>query len=100
MDAKSPLDLLWTRRQGNIRNERAPRGRQSVSLSHLGVIFYIIYMGTVGGVGKEPICSKSKVGNHCLNLILHIPGEEQYKFQVPFKMIFLEKNALDSRIRV
>ena len=50
------------------------------------------------GVGKEPISSKSKLGNHCLNLILHIPGQVQYKFQAPFKMIFLEKNALDCEI--
>ena len=50
------------------------------------------------GVGKEPISSKSKFVNHCLNLIPHIPGQVQYKFQAPFKMIFLEKNALDCEI--
>ena len=60
----------------------------------------MLYMGTVGGLGKEPIYSKSKLGNHCLNLILHIPGEVQYQFQAPFKMIFLEKNALDRGIWV
>ena len=50
------------------------------------------------GLSKEPISSKSKLGNHGLNLILHIPGQVQYKFQGPFKMIFLEKNALDCEI--
>ena len=52
------------------------------------------------GLGKEPISSKSKLGNQCLNLILHIPGQVQYKFQVHFKMIFLEKNALDCEILI
>ena len=55
-------------------------------------------MGSVVGLGKEPISSKSKLGNHCLNLILHILEQVQYKFQAPFKMIFLEKNALDYEI--
>ena len=57
-------------------------------------------METVGGLCKEPIYSKSKLGNHCLNLLLHIPGEVQYQFQAPFKMIFLEKNALDCEILI
>ena len=57
-------------------------------------------MGTVGGLGNEPISSKSKLENHCLNSILHIPGQVQYKFQDPFKMIFLEKNAVDCEIGV
>jgi len=100
MYATPHLSLLWTRRSGDIPHERVSRGRQSTCHSHFGGIFYILYMGTVGGFRKEPIYSKSKLGNHWLNLILHIPGEVQYKFQVPFKMIFLEKNALDSRIRV
>ncbi len=78
----------------------APRGRQSERLGYFGGIFYILYMGTVGGFGKKPISPKSKLGNHCLNLILHIPGQVQYKFQTPFKFIFLEKNALDCGIWV
>ena len=100
----SMLDPLYTScgQVGKVifPHKRAPRGRHKVYLSHFGGIFYILYMGNVGGLGKEPIYSKSKLGNHCLNLILHIPGEVQYQFQAPFKMIFLEKNALDCRIRV
>ena len=57
-------------------------------------------MGTVGGLGKEPISWKSKPENRGLNLILHIPGQVQYKFQAPFKMIFLEKNSLDCEILI
>ena len=97
---KPYLCLLYIIGQGNIPNTRAPRGRQSAGLNHFGVIFYILYIGTIGGLGKEPISSKSKLGNHCLNLILHIPGRVQYKFQAPFKMIFLEKNTLDCGILI
>ena len=86
--------------QGGIPNEGAPWGWQSAGLSHFGGNFYILYMRTVGGLGKEPISSKSKLGNHWLNLILHIPGRVQYKFQAPFKMIFLEKKALDCGILI
>ena len=57
-------------------------------------------MGNVGGLGKEPICSKSKPENRGLDLILYIPRRVQHKFQAPFKMIFLEKNALDCEIGV
>ena len=55
-------------------------------------------MGSIGGLGKQPISWKSKPENRGLNLILYIPGRVQYKFQAPFKMIFLEKNALDCEI--
>ena len=97
---KPYLCLLYIIGQGNIPNTRAPRGRQSAGLNHFWGIFYILYIGTIGGLGKEPISSKSKLGNHCLNLILHIPGRVQYKFQAPFKMIFFEKNALDCGILI
>ena len=97
---KPYLRLLYILEQGDIPNTWAPRGLQSAGLDHFGVIFYILYIGTIGGLGKEPISSKSKLGNHCLNLILHIPGRVQYKFQAPFKMIFLEKKALDCGILI
>ena len=84
--------------QGFIPNEGAPWGWQSAGFSHFGGIFYILYMGTVGGIGKEPISWKSKPENRGLNLILYIPRRVQHKFQAPFKMIFLEKNALDCEI--
>ena len=74
------------------------RGCLRLTLSHFGGIFYILYMGTVGGIGKEPISWKSKPENRGLNLILYIPRRVQHKFQAPFKMIFLEKNALDCEI--
>ena len=67
-------------------------------LSHFWVIFYILYMGTVGGIGKEPISWKSQPENRSLNLILYIPRRVQHKFQAPFKMIFREKNAVDCEI--
>ena len=57
-------------------------------------------MGSIGGLGKQPISWKSKPENRGLNLILYIPGRVQYKFQAPFKMIFLEKNALDCEILI
>ena len=97
---KPCLRLLYIIGQGDIPNTWAPRGRQSAGLNHFGVILYMLYIGTVGGLGKEPISSKSNLGNHCLNLVLHIPGQVQYKFQAPFKMIFLEKKALDCEILI
>ena len=84
--------------QGYIQNEGAPWGWQSAGLSYSEGSFYILYMGTVGGIGKEPILWKSDPENRGLNLILYIPGRVQHKFQDPFKMIFLEKNALDCEI--
>ena len=68
----------------------SPEAVSRVDLVYFGVILYILYRANVVGVGKEPIYSKSKLGNHCLDLILHIPGQVEYQFQVPFKMIFLE----------
>ena len=55
-------------------------------------------MGSLGGIGKQPISGKSKPENRGLDLILYIPGRVLHKFQAPFKMIFLEKNALDCEI--
>ena len=95
---KPYLHLLYIIEQGDIPNTWAPRGRQSAGLSHFGGNFYILYMRTVGGLGKEPISWKSEPENRGLNLILHIPGQVRYKFQAPFKMIFLEKKALDCEI--
>ena len=100
MYATPHLSLLWTRRKGDIPHERVTRGRQSAWVRYFGVILYILYRANVVGVGKEPISSKSKLGNHCLNLILQIPEQVQYKFQATFKMIFLEKNALDCEILI
>ena len=57
-------------------------------------------METVGCLGKQPFSWKSKPENQGLNLILYIPGRVQYKFQTPFKMIFLEKNAFDCEILI
>ena len=57
-------------------------------------------MGSVGGIGKQSISWKSEPENWGLNLILYIPGRVQHKFQAPFKMIFLEKNALDCEILI
>ena len=60
----------------------------------------MLYMGTVGGLGKEPILWKSEPENRGLNLILYIPKRVLHEFQAPFKMIFFEKNALDCVILI
>ena len=97
---KPYLHLLYIIEQGDIPNTWALRGRQPAGLSHFGGNFYILYMRTVGGIGKQPFSWKSKPENRGLNLILHIPGRVQYKFQAPFKMTFFEKNVLDCEILI
>ena len=97
---KPYLLLLYIIEQGDIPNTWALRGRQPAGLSHFGGNFYILYMRTVGGIGKQPFSWKSKPENQGLNLIVYIPGRVQYKFQAPFKLIFLEKAALDGEILI